>query len=185
MSSTRTGSINRRFLLGAVSLGWLASASRSFSASPNPFFVSPKLLVFDYAPQDPTDPQLRELLFTDQVGPELLRYTEEELARLGINLPIIPGRQFAGPTADTPEGAILYVSLRIDIARASLGGDAVVIGAVSLRLNRHDESSWSVVPYELFAVPPRADLVRSTMIASAKLHLTKSLIEPIARLHQQ
>lgn len=142
-------------------------------------------MVFDYSPQDPRDIQLRELLFTDQMVPELVKYIEGEFARLGIDLPIVLRQHFVRPPADIPQEAVLFVHVRIDISRSSLDGDAIVVGAISLNLFRHDTSTWSVVPYELFAVPLRDELVRSTLIASAKRHLAKSLIEPIARLHQQ
>jgi hypothetical protein len=178
---TTVGGISRRFLLGAVPIGWFASASRAFATSPNLFFFDARLLVIDYWAES-ASPQLWPFLWNDPVLPQLVPYIEAEFARLGINIPIALRQNFSRLPAGIHENAVLYVTIRIDLSKTSVNdsGDVLAVGAVSLHLSRMGTNSWSQVPFELFAVPFRDELVRSTVVAAAKRHLAKSLIEPIA-----
>jgi hypothetical protein len=180
------GGINRRFFLGALAIGWAASASQSFASTPPLHFLGVRVLVVDYF-SEPTSPELNLLISKGEIHPQLVSYIEREFARLGIDIPVISRQKFGEPPAGIHPDAVLYVSIRVDLSETSVGEskDAVVVGAVSLSLVRQGTVSWSSVPYELFASPQQDGQVRSAVIASAQEHLDKALIEPVAKFRQQ
>jgi hypothetical protein len=178
--------ISRRFLLGATPLAVLAFAQPAHSASPPFYFVGPKLIVVDYR-FEATTKELVTLLPQDEILPQLVSHLESEFSRLGIDIPITLRANSARLSADIYEDAILYVTIRIDASEAHPIEDRerVAIGAVSLSFSRQGATALSLIPYELFTSPLIGESVRSTVVTSAKKHLSEALIEPIARLHKK
>ena len=188
MSGTKTHAvgINRRSLLGAASIGWMVSASPSFGASPNPYFFDPRLLVLDYSAESESS-QLWPFISKDEVLPQLASYIEEEFARSGVEVPLVLRQASSSRPADVNENAVLYVTVRIDLSKTHVDDNEgeMVVGAISLQLSRAGITRWSEGAYELFVVPFRSELVHSAILASARAHLDKALIKPLAaNLHQ-
>jgi hypothetical protein len=177
--------ISRRSLLGAAPLAVLAFTQPAYSTSPPFYFVGPKLLVVDYR-FEAAARELVALVPQDEVLPQLISHLETEFSRLGIDIPITLRANSARLSADIYEDAILYVTIRIDMseARPIDAREPVAVGAVSLSLSRQEATASSRIPYELFTSPLSGESVRSTVVTSAKKHLSEALIEPIARLHK-